>query len=59
MLKDIIMDINNVSISKEEYDELLDKAMFLYALESCGVDNWDYYDMAKEMYREMLKDSKS
>ena len=53
------MDINNVSISKEEYDELLDKAMFLYALESCGVDNWDYYDMAKEMYREMLKDSKS
>ncbi len=53
------MDINTVTISKEEYDELLNNAMFLNALESCGVDNWDYYDMAREMYREMLKDSKS
>ena len=29
-----------VTISKTEYDQLLDDSLKLSCLESCGVDNW-------------------
>jgi hypothetical protein len=37
-----------VTISKEEYDELLYARKKLYALERSGVDNWQWYDVAME-----------
>lgn len=39
-----------VTISKEEYDELLESQRFLYCLEAQGVDNWDGYEFAQEEY---------
>lgn len=42
-----------VTISTEEYNDLLKKEEFLEALESCGVDNWDgYSDAYKTVYGE-------
>lgn len=41
-----------VTITKEEYEDLLDTQHFMDCLESAGVDNWDGYDWAKEQYRE-------
>jgi hypothetical protein len=41
-----------VTISKAEYDELLDDSYRLAALYGAGVDNWDFYDDAMESYRE-------
>lgn len=38
-----------VTITKKEYDELVKNSNELNALESCGVDNWDGYDIAMEM----------
>ena len=35
---------SNRVISKEEYDELLDRDRKLTALENGGVDNWEWYD---------------
>lgn len=42
-----------VSISKDEYEELLERDMWLHALESAGVDNWSGIDYAREEYEEM------
>ena len=42
-------DDGTVTISIEEYDELVADAKFLNCLYSAGVDNWDGFDMAKEM----------
>ena len=41
-----------VTISKEEYESLLDSELQLSCLEACGVDNWEGYDDAMEMYNE-------
>lgn len=38
-----------VTISKEEYERLLNRAEFLSCLEACGVDNWSGYGYAWEM----------
>lgn len=35
---------SNHTISKEEYEELLDRDRKLTALENGGVDNWEWYD---------------
>ena len=43
---------DTVTISKEEYDELLDDSKFLSALRACGVDNWSGYDNALDMIDE-------
>lgn len=37
---------SNHTISKEEYEELLDRDRTLTALENGGVDNWEWYDVA-------------
>lgn len=42
-----------ITISKEEYESLLENSKKLEALESAGVDNWQGYDYAMEIYNEM------
>lgn len=42
-------EVEMVTITKKEYDRLVSDAEFLYFLEAAGVDNWDGYDIAKEM----------
>lgn len=39
-----------VTITQEEYEQLLDKKRKLDALECCGVDNWGGWDDAMEIY---------
>ena len=41
-----------VTMSYEEYDELVEDQRFLLCLEGAGVDNWSGYDYAVEDYRE-------
>jgi hypothetical protein len=41
-----------VTITKAEYESLLDDKHRLECLEAHGVDNWQGYDDAMEMYRE-------
>ena len=41
-----------VTITREEYIELLDCKERLECLEAAGVDNWEGYDYAMEMYSE-------
>lgn len=38
-----------VTISKEEYEELLEDQLFLSCLERAGVSQWEKYDNAIEM----------
>lgn len=49
----------SVKISKEEYEELLDARDKLDALERAGVDNWDGWDDAMNIYEELQKERKS
>ena len=46
------MSKETVTITKEEYEYLLDQVEFLNCLEACGVDNWNGYEYAQEMYQE-------
>lgn len=41
-----------VTITKSEYEELLDDSRKLSALECMGVDNWCGYDEAMQYYNE-------
>jgi len=43
----------NITISKEEYEELLKDQKLLQCLQAAGVNNWDGYDYAIEMMQEM------
>lgn len=45
-----------VTISKEEYDSLLEDQHMLQCLQAAGVDNWDGYDLAIEMMDEEGED---
>lgn len=47
--------VEMITITQEEYDELLDDQLFLEALRIVGVDNWDGYDEAVNTYQDMLK----
>jgi len=42
------MDKETVTISKAEYEELLEDQKFLIALRGAGVDNWEGYGEALE-----------
>ena len=42
-----------ITISKKEYESLLEDQKLLQALQGAGVDNWSGYDYAIEMMREM------
>jgi hypothetical protein len=48
-----------VTISKAEYESLLEDSNKLLALEGAGVDNWEGYDEAMEMMREMNEEDSS
>lgn len=41
-----------VTITKKEYDKLLDRDRLLNCLERAGVDNWDGWDFAMDEYNE-------
>lgn len=41
-----------VTISRQEYLGLLESRRWLDALEAAGVDNWQGYDDAVDIYRE-------
>jgi hypothetical protein len=41
-----------VTISIEEYAELQESKDFLEALRAAGVDNWEGYDIAREIFTE-------
>ena len=41
-----------VTITKKEYDELKADSRMLSSLQGCGVDNWDGYDYAVEMFND-------
>lgn len=49
-------DNDMIEITVEEYEELLEGARFLEALEEAGVDNWDGYSYAIEILNEMDDD---
>ena len=38
-----------IVISKEEYEELLERSAFLACLEAVGVSSWPGYELAKDM----------
>ena len=41
--------VETITIPASEYRELVASQNFLEALQGCGVDNWDGYEMAQEM----------
>lgn len=43
-------------ITKGEYEDLLTDSKFLSCLQAAGVDNWDGYDYAVEIFNEDLED---
>ena len=43
-------ELETATISKEEYDSLLEAQRWLQALESVGVDNWEGYDEAVNIF---------
>ena len=45
------MSKETVTITKEEYDDLVESYQWLCALESAGVDNWCGYDHAQEILK--------
>ena len=45
--------METVTMSKKDYEAMLDKLEFLECLIACGVDNWQGYDDAQEMYQQM------
>lgn len=46
------MNEETVTISKKEYESLLEDRKWLQALEGAGVDNWEGYDFARELFNE-------
>lgn len=44
--------MNEITISRTEYDYLLKRDDILTALENMGVDNWEGYSDAMEYYKE-------
>jgi hypothetical protein len=47
------MSEETITISKEEYESLLEASDKLLALEGAGVDNWCGYDEAMQLFKEM------
>lgn len=45
------MDEKMISITKEEYDQLIKDQKWLQALEAAGVDNWEGCDIARESFK--------
>ncbi len=45
---------DTVTISRFEYDRMLDSEKWYYALVDAGVDNWEGFDTACQIYRDEL-----
>tara|TARA_R110000796_G_scaffold30122_2_gene80721 strand:+ start:1892 stop:2053 length:162 start_codon:yes stop_codon:yes gene_type:complete len=45
-----------VTITKDEYEDLLESATWLQALEAAGVDNWHGIDFAHTLLQEEMED---
>ena len=41
-----------ITISKKEYEDLKEDALFLQALRKAGVDNWEGYSYAQDLLEE-------
>ena len=50
------MEEEMITIPRKEYDELLKRDLFLTCLDGCGVDNWDGYGDAYQMFEEYNED---
>ena len=48
--------LDTVTITREEYQDLLDDSRMLRALEDAGVDNWSGCDYARELYYDRQED---
>ena len=48
--------METVTISKTEYEELLENRNWINALEDAGVDNWDGIDYARQLFRDIVED---
>jgi hypothetical protein len=46
-----------IELTQDEYDELMSDSLFLSCLEAAGVDNWDGYEIAQDMYAEQYGDT--
>jgi len=51
------METKTITITREEYNRLLEAEALLSALEAAGVDNWGGYGDALEMAEEWKKES--
>ena len=51
------MDATYVSITTEEYRRLIERDEFLSALEQAGVDNWDGYGQAWDIFESEEEDN--
>jgi hypothetical protein len=45
-----------IEILRAEYDALVEQVEWLDCLNAAGVDNWEGYDYARELWREMNQD---
>ena len=43
-----------VKITQERYDELVENERWVECLETAGVDNWEGYDYACDLFRENI-----
>lgn len=43
-----------ITITREQYDSMLDDCCLLQALHDYGVDNWDGYGLAYNEYKRMI-----
>ena len=50
------MTTETITISKEDYEEMQQELLWLQALEDAGVDNWEGFDEAREIYQEYLRE---
>lgn len=52
----ILNNTETVTISVDEYDKLIEDSYWLAALEAAGVDNWEGYDEARQIFNEWASD---
>ena len=43
--------MQNIEISQEEYDKFIEDSLMLNALREAGVDRWEGYELAQEIYQ--------
>lgn len=51
-------DTDTITLNKAAYDELVEQATWADALDCAGVDNWDGYETAQHIFREMRAEQK-